>query len=262
MIRSGSSSPSSNRRVVPAADDFLHGGEVVRPLDRADDEVPVVLLRRFPVAEDHAGGHRVGALDVGVVEAFDVARFDRQSQVGFHRLHDPVGMRLRIDDALLVHPFHACHPGVLFGEFHQMSFVRFGRHAQFDPFAQRNVQRKGDQDLAGIRGKHPADLHDGQREQFLVRFVHPFVDLHRIGLDHCSAHHPQIVHVGILAVRDDAEDIHVVDRRARPRSNGPGSFPSGGSFLSPSEPARKPGRGRRHSSAGAGQRVLRRNVPG
>lgn len=59
---------------VAACDDFAHRSIVIRPFDRADVELPIVLLRGTPTLEDNAGSHWVRALDVGVVEALDVQR--------------------------------------------------------------------------------------------------------------------------------------------------------------------------------------------
>lgn len=59
---------------VAACDHFAHRGVVIRPFDRADVELPIVLLRGTPTLEDNAGSHWVRALDVGVVEALDVQR--------------------------------------------------------------------------------------------------------------------------------------------------------------------------------------------
>ena len=57
---------------VAACDDFAHRSIVVRAFDRADVELPIVLLRGTPTLEDDAGSHWVGAVDVGVVEALDM----------------------------------------------------------------------------------------------------------------------------------------------------------------------------------------------
>jgi len=50
--------------------DFFHGGIVIRSLYGLDIVLAVILLGRFPLDEDHAPGHGVGTLDVGVVETF------------------------------------------------------------------------------------------------------------------------------------------------------------------------------------------------
>ena len=59
---------------VAACDHFAHRSIVIRPFDRADVELTIILLRGTPTLEDNAGSHRVRALDVGVVEALDVQR--------------------------------------------------------------------------------------------------------------------------------------------------------------------------------------------
>ena len=80
-------------------------------------------------------------------------------------------------------------------------------------------------------GEHPPDLHYGQSQQFPVGFVHPFVHLQRVGLYHRSAYHPQVVDVGILAVRYDAEDIDVVHRSAGDGRSGLVVFQTGDFFF-------------------------------
>ena len=53
---------------------LFHARKIIRSLHRADIEVAVLLFARLGVLEDHASAHRIGALGVAVVEAFDVAR--------------------------------------------------------------------------------------------------------------------------------------------------------------------------------------------
>ena len=59
---------------VTAVDHLLHRSEVIGPDDRLDLELTVILLGRHSVTENHTGSHRIGSLDVGVVEALDVGR--------------------------------------------------------------------------------------------------------------------------------------------------------------------------------------------
>ncbi len=57
---------------IASVDHLIHGGVVIRSDHGLDEKMPVVLLGRHSVAEDHAGGHGIGALYIGVVETFDV----------------------------------------------------------------------------------------------------------------------------------------------------------------------------------------------
>src|SRR5215510_16481504 len=66
-------------RIAPI-DGFAHRGEIVRALDRLDDELAVVRLLHLAVfANDHPGDV-FGALDVRDVERFDPTRVRRQPQ--------------------------------------------------------------------------------------------------------------------------------------------------------------------------------------
>ena len=56
----------------------------------------VVFLGRLAVAEHHAGGHRICALDVGVVETFYVPGLCRESEIGLHPLHKFVCTGIRV----------------------------------------------------------------------------------------------------------------------------------------------------------------------
>ncbi len=61
-----------DKAVVVAVDDLLHGGKVVNAFHGLDVEVAVLLFGRVAPFETDHGGDRVGALEVGVVKAFDV----------------------------------------------------------------------------------------------------------------------------------------------------------------------------------------------
>lgn len=68
----GKGLPLVAEALVAAVDDFGHGGVVVGAFDGLDVEFAVFLAVGLAVGEAHHGGHGVGALDVGIVEAFDV----------------------------------------------------------------------------------------------------------------------------------------------------------------------------------------------
>ena len=87
----------------PPAQRLLHRGNVVRPLDRPDAEVPVVRRSRPSVLEDNHRTHRVRSHGVADVVALDAARhlgeIQSRLQVGEQRL-GAVGVEVGLDARL------------------------------------------------------------------------------------------------------------------------------------------------------------------
>ena len=59
---------------IPAAYHLFHRGVIVGSGHSLDDVFPVLLLAWFRLFENDAGGHRVRALNIGIIETFDVVR--------------------------------------------------------------------------------------------------------------------------------------------------------------------------------------------
>ena len=55
-------------------DGLAHRGEVVRALDRLDDELAVIGLLQFPALADHHAGDILGSLNIRDIERFDAVR--------------------------------------------------------------------------------------------------------------------------------------------------------------------------------------------
>ena len=84
--QAGHGPPSRPAGGVTAVDDFAHGGEIVVAPFAADDELAVVGFLHAAVFPDDHGGHGVGALDVGDVEALDALGRRGQSQSAIRAL--------------------------------------------------------------------------------------------------------------------------------------------------------------------------------
>ena len=83
---------------IAAVHHLFHGGVIVGADDGFDLEAAVILLGGLRVAEDHTGSHGVGALDVGIVEAFHVPGQHGHSQGLLqlsHHAHSE-GIRIRM----------------------------------------------------------------------------------------------------------------------------------------------------------------------
>lgn len=76
----GQLGPLLLQAAVTPEDDLAHRSVIVGALHGLDVEMAVVLARGFSVAEHHARGYRMGPLQIGVVEAFDVPRLAVEAQ--------------------------------------------------------------------------------------------------------------------------------------------------------------------------------------
>ena len=83
----------------------------------------VVALGRTAVAEHHARSHRVGALDVGVVEALDVARQLAEAEVGLDALQQLFGALLGIVAFQMFEVVDTVLAGVALRHFKQLGLV-------------------------------------------------------------------------------------------------------------------------------------------
>ena len=61
-------------KFLEAAYHLFHRGVIVGSGHSLDDVFPVLLLAWFRLFENDAGGHRVRALNIGIIETFDVVR--------------------------------------------------------------------------------------------------------------------------------------------------------------------------------------------
>ena len=103
--------------------DFFHGSIVVRPLYGLDIVLAVIFLGRFPLDEDHAPGHGVGTLDIGVVEAFYLHGQAVQVQLLLYLFQQTYGPLFRIQFFGLFQTVGFVLLHVEDGEFQQFLFV-------------------------------------------------------------------------------------------------------------------------------------------
>ena len=92
----------SEQPAVPPRDDLGHRCKVVRALHGPDVEGAVVGFRGLAIPEHDAGRGRGGAVEVRVVEAFDVAGQHREPEVFLHRGEQGFsgGLRIRLFELL------------------------------------------------------------------------------------------------------------------------------------------------------------------
>ncbi len=109
-------------RIAPV-DDLAHGGEVIGSDDGLDIEMTVLPARRLAVAEYHAGGDRMGPLQVGVVEALDVAGRSVEMQLLLHGGHQPFGMPFGILDLLILELLGPVDTGAFARELQQFELL-------------------------------------------------------------------------------------------------------------------------------------------
>ena len=115
---------------VSPVNHLLHGREVVGPHHCLDIEMPVVPLRRGPVPEHHARRHRIGPLDIGVVETLDMHRRHIHAEVLAQILHYTLRMLLGIDELLMLEPLELYGRRILTPQLQKREPIAFLRHSK------------------------------------------------------------------------------------------------------------------------------------
>ena len=170
----------------------------------------VVALAGLAVAEDDAAGHGVRALDVGVVEALDVAWLDVEAEVLLHALHDaphaPVGVKVLL---LLLAVLHiAAH--VAQAHLEHFSLIPPGGYGK--PHAGKlHVGEEGHDNFGETALEASADLADGHGEDLLAAGLELAAAVFEIE----ALHHRAVVQVhevdeSCVVALLVGEDVHVL----------------------------------------------------
>ena len=69
---------------VATREHLLHRGEIVGAFHGADIEVAIIFFRRFGILEHHARSHRIGALNIGVIETLHMSRQLIKAEIALH----------------------------------------------------------------------------------------------------------------------------------------------------------------------------------
>lgn len=202
---------------VAAEDHLAHRGVVVGPLDRLDVEVAVLLARGTAVAEDDARGDGVRPLQVGVVEALDVARRPVEEQLLLEGIHQPLGMAFGILDFEVLELLGAVDAGALLREFEQFELLAPLGDGEGHPVEeQRRRGEEGDDDLAGqlAAGQLLDHVLDGQRQHVALVGADPRRQTHGRDPDDGAVTYAHEVAVGHIVVGQQREDVDIANPRA------------------------------------------------
>ncbi len=194
--------------LVPAVHRFPHARKIVRALDGADVELPVVSFGRFAVAKHHARRCRIRAVDVAVVKALHVHGRLFQAEVVHHGFHQPVFGSLRVHLFELGVAVPHVKGGVAQAEFHQLLFVAALRHHHFRPFEFEIQAKRHEKGAAGHRETVP-NLGDGSHQHFGVVFVQTLAEFQGLALDNRAVVNAHEVDVAGFGVADHAVHFDV-----------------------------------------------------
>ena len=183
--------------------------------------MPVVFLRRARIAEHYARSYGVGALDVGVIKAFDMPRQLAEAEVSLHALQGLFGALFGVEPLQLLERVDLGLPGIALRDIEQFGLVAALRHDECNPF-EFGIGHNGHYHLLEFRGKALAYLLDGIAEHLGRFFVEPALICERIAAHHSSVAHMHIVDIHVVApVVVDAEHIGLVDGLADDDAFGP-----------------------------------------
>ena len=181
----------------------------------------VLLAGGFSIPEHHARSHRMSALQVGVVEAFDVPRLSVEAQLLLNGIHQPLGIPFGILDFEVFQLLGAVDAGALPREFQQFEFLPALRDRESHAFEQQ--RRRGQQRHDHLAGEFASgdvfdDVLDGQRQH--VALVAPdarreFHGLHAHDRTVADAHEVAPGHVVVGQQREnvDVDDLRADDHR-------------------------------------------------
>ena len=195
--------------------DLFHGGIVIRSLYGLDIVLAVILLGRFPLDEDHAPGHGVGTLDVGVVETFYLHGQAVQVQLLlylFQQAHGPL-LRIQLFGLLQAVGFVLLH--IEDGEFQQLLFVSPLRDGKDDIF-QLHIQLKRHDDFTRKALVSFPHFDDAEREQFFFALIQSFLVFKGESLVDGTVRNVQVVDESglFIAVFFDGEHVDIVQHVA------------------------------------------------
>ena len=193
---------------IAAVHHLLHGGVIVGADHRLDLEAAVVLLGGFCIAEHHARGHRVGTLDVGVVEALHMARQHRHIQRLLQFLHHAHPESVRIRMLPLLDAVEVELLGVLRAQLQQGQLVSPLRYLEFHA-RYFNIRQEGHDHLFGQRTKLVFNFPDKGRQHSGLLLLDLAFEAQIQALDDGPAPNAQEIAEGFGPVEHQGEDIGI-----------------------------------------------------
>ena len=146
----GQLGPLLLQAAVTPEDDLAHRSVIVGALHGLDVEMTILLACGFSVAEHHARVYRMGPLQIGVVEAFDVPRLAVEAQFLLQGIHQPLGISFGIFDFEVLELLGAVDTGALLRVFEQFElFVALGHREGHTVEQQRRRRQERYDDLTG-----------------------------------------------------------------------------------------------------------------
>ena len=150
----------------------------------------------------------MGSLDVGVVKAFDMARFFGQAQVLLHLAQDAVHMPVRVYNLHVFQTFQTVRSGIAQGKRNDCRLVPTLRHVPTQIlYLQLHVV--GKQQLLGGRTKALPDFRNGQLEHLGRRLLHFLFKLHGVGLQNRTFAYHEEVDIAKLHIVHHGVDVKV-----------------------------------------------------
>jgi len=193
---------------VAAVDGLGHAGVVVGAFHGLDIEVAVVLFTGLAVFEYHAGAYGVGALDVAIVKALDVAGLFVEAEVFLHLGHEALHVAVGVYDLDVFELFHAVVAAVFEAKLYEVLLVASLGQMHFYA-GDFQIYFVGEVKGAGIALKALAELGDGQGEELFGAFVELFLELQGMRLQDPAVDYFQEIDVTILGIGVDAVDVYV-----------------------------------------------------
>ena len=192
--------PLFEQTAVTACEHLNHRGKIVGSFHGLDVEMAVVALRRLAVFKHHARCHRIRALNVGVVETFDVAREFAEAEILLHAREQTSDALLGIEFLGILYFVHLVLPCVLQRYVEQTALIAPLRDDEFTVFRRAVGQEWHHHRLCRI-AEFTIGFGDGIRENLFGRLVEFFAKFEGGALHHRSVTHVHIVDKSEVVVR-------------------------------------------------------------
>ena len=201
---------------VTAVDDLTHRSVVVGAHHGLNVKMAILLTRRLSITEHHARGHRMGALQVGVIETFDMPRLFIEAQRFLDSIHQPLGIPFGILDFEVFQLFGAVDAGALLREFQQFEFFAALRNRKGNAVEQQRRRRQERNDhLPGqfASGDMFDDVLDGQRQHVPLIAPDTGREFHRRDAHDRTVADAHEIAIGHIVVRQQRKNIDIDDLR-------------------------------------------------
>ena len=195
---------------VATCEDLFHRGKVIGADDGFNLKMSVVAFARTRIAEHDTGCHRVGTLDIRIVETFDMVRQHAQAEIRlnlFERAHDTL-FGIMLGQVLEV--VYTCLAGIAARHIQEFGAITALGHGKSHR-RHLHVRHLGHHNLVIHHSEGRGNLVQGIRQQLPHPFVHIATVTECNRTHHSTATDMHIIDIHIVILIIDTKNIYLGD---------------------------------------------------